>query len=221
MSTASVSAIPTFETPDLYPTVGKKDLNRQDFMTLFITQLQYQDPLKPMDSYEMASQLAQFSTMDATMQMSENVEELLAYQTSQNNLQLLTLIGHDVQTIGNMLAVTEGEVKATEFTLQDKADSCVIEIYDSADRLLRTIDRGILPADTHELLWDGNDNLGNSVSDGAYYYVVKAKDMAGMDVDVMYRSTGRVTGLEYDSGKAVLTLDNYMDVQVSDVVKVL
>ncbi len=221
MAVTSLSEVPMVETPDLFPTAGKKDLKREDFMLLFITQLQYQDPLKPMDSYEMASQLAQFSTMDATMQMSENMEELLAYQTSQNNLQLLTLIGHGVQAFGNMLAVSEGEAGATEFSLSNTTETCVVEIYDSADRLVRTIDMGGLPAGVYDLAWDGNDTLGNAAPDGAYYYAVKAKDSIGLDVDVDYRTTGNVTGLEYNSGQAVITIDNQINVSVSEVVRVL
>ena len=96
--------------------VGNKELDRSDFMTLFITQMKYQDPMKPMDSYEMASQLAQFSNMEATMKMSDNMEKLLGYQTSQNNLQLMTLIDKDVQIYGNKIGVSEGQVATTEFT---------------------------------------------------------------------------------------------------------
>ena len=53
------------------------ELGRDDFLNLLVTQLQYQDPMEPMDSYEMGSQLAQFSTMEATMKMAENMEKSL------------------------------------------------------------------------------------------------------------------------------------------------
>ena len=102
MTVTGISAATQTELPK---GVGSADLDRTDFMTLFITQMQYQDPMKPMDSYEMASQLAQFSNMEATMKMSDNMEELLAYQTSQNNLQLLTLLDKNVETQTNQVAV--------------------------------------------------------------------------------------------------------------------
>ncbi|MBU4033262.1 MAG: hypothetical protein KKG34_00565, partial [Proteobacteria bacterium] len=101
---STISALPTQDTTTVN-TVGKSTLDRNDFMTLFITQMQHQDPLEPMDSTDMASQLAQFSNMEATMKMSDNLEKLLGYQVSQNNLQLLTLIGKEVQAYGNTIGV--------------------------------------------------------------------------------------------------------------------
>ncbi len=220
MAVSSVNALPTIQEQDLFPAVGKKELNRQDFMTLFITQLQYQDPLKPMDSYEMASQLAQFSSMEATLRMSESMDELLVYQTSQNNLQLLDLLDSEVQAQGNMMGVTGGETTATEFVLNGSTDSCVVEIYDAADHLVRTIDKGATSEGLYELDWDSKDLAGKQVQDGTYYYIVKAKDLAGNNIDVDYRSTGRVTGLEFDSGQALLTVDDYVKISVSEVLKV-
>jgi flagellar basal-body rod modification protein FlgD len=189
-------------------------------MALFITQLQYQDPMKPMDSYEMASQLAQFSNMDATMKMSDNMEQLLAYQTSQNNLQLLSLLGNEVQISGSNMGVVDGEATSTEFVLLERADSCVVEIYDDADNLVWQQDRGSVSSGTYELDWDGNDLLGEKVPDGAYRYAVRAQDTAGRDIDVDYRSTGRVTGLDFDGGSALLTMDEYVNAGVDQVIKV-
>ncbi len=97
MAVTSATDVPTYTPPPDFPAVGKKDLDESDFMKLFITQLQYQDPSKPMDTNEMASQLAQFSSMQATMKMSDGMDNLLAYQKSQNNLQLLNLLNTDVQ----------------------------------------------------------------------------------------------------------------------------
>jgi flagellar basal-body rod modification protein FlgD len=200
--------------------VGKQELGRGDFMTLFITQLQYQDPMKPMDSYEMASQLAQFSNMDATMQMSDNMEKLLEYQTSQNNLQLLTLLGTEVQISGNRMGVVDGEATSTEFVLTDVAESCVIEIFDDADHLIWQQNKGSLSSGTYELEWDGKNLLGEVVDNGAYNYVVSAVDMSGREVGVDYRSTGTVTGIDFDSGAALLTMDEYVQTGVDQVVKV-
>ncbi|MCK5227695.1 MAG: flagellar hook assembly protein FlgD, partial [Desulfobulbaceae bacterium] len=120
---SAASGIPMAAEPEL-KTVGKQELDRTDFLTMFITQLQYQDPMKPMDSYEMASQLAQFSNMEATMKMSDNMEKLLDYQTSQNNLELLSLLDKEVQGNGNMMGVNNGETTWTEFMLTEAAETC-------------------------------------------------------------------------------------------------
>lgn len=219
-TTATTSSTLPTQDAAAVKTVGKKTLDRNDFMTLFITQMQHQDPLEPMDSTDMASQLAQFSNMEATMKMSDNLEKLLGYQVSQNNLQLLTLIGKEVQGAGNNMGVVAGKVSTTEYTLADAADSCRIEIYDSAGRMADTVELGYAASGIHELTWDATTPSGTVVPDGQYTYNVVAINALGQKVDVDYRSTGRVTGVNFDGGKAQVTVDNSIAMNVADILVV-
>ena len=200
--------------------VGNSTLGKSDFMTLFITQLQYQDPMDPMDSAEMASQLAEFINMEATTKMSEDMEKLLEYQVSQNNLQLLTLLGTNIQINGNRMGVVEGSATSTEFAMSEASTTTLIEIYDAADNLIWQQDRGALSSGIYELNWDGKDMVGDVVEDGAYSYVVNAKDHLGQAIDPEYRSTGTVTGISFDTGTAVLTMDGFINAGVDQVVNV-
>ena len=213
------STLPTQDTTTL-ATVGKKTLDRDDFMTLFITQMQHQDPLEPMDSTDMASQLAQFSNMEATMKMSDNLEKLLGYQVSQNNLQLLTLIGKEVQGAGNTMGVVAGAVSTTQYTLADAANSCRIEIYDSAGRMADTVELGYVASGIQDFTWDATTPSGTVVPDGQYTYKVVAVNALGQKVDVDYRSTGKVTGVNFDGGKAQVTVDKSVTMNVADILVV-
>ena len=49
-----------------------------DYIKLLVTQLQYQNPLEPLDNNEMASQLAQFSQLNNLETMNTNFAEVLA-----------------------------------------------------------------------------------------------------------------------------------------------
>lgn len=51
------------------------DLDKEAFLQLLVTQMQYQDPLNPGDSTEYMSQLAQYSALEATMNISDAVEK--------------------------------------------------------------------------------------------------------------------------------------------------
>jgi len=220
MSTEIGSTVPAYEPPELFKPVGSKELDKSDFMTLFITQMQHQDPLEPMDSYEMASQLAQFSNMEATMKMSSNMEKLLEYQTSQNNLQLLTLIDKDVQAYGHNIGVVDGKAAVTDFDLYDAADTCVVDIFDSTGRLVDSMDLGFQPSGAIELAWDAVNPKGDTVADGAYVYKVKAFNNAGQEIGVGYRTTGKVTGIDFESGQALLTIDNSIPASVAEILSV-
>lgn len=220
MNTTSINSVPTVSAPEPFTPVGNKELKRADFMKLFITQLQYQDPMEPMNSYEMASQLAQFSNMEATMQMSDNMEKLLAYQTSQNNLQLLSLIDKEVQAFDNRIAVVDSTASATEFTLAEAAHTCIIEIYNAAGQLVRTINQGTASSGLNKLAWDGKNMVGEAVGDGAYSYEINAFNAGGQQIEVSYRTSGKVTGVEFSSGTATLTIDHHIGLSVSDIITV-
>ena len=153
--------------------------------------------------------------------MSGNMEELLAYQTSQNNLQLLSLLDNKVQTSGNTIAVNEGSNSNTEFVLEDSAVSCLVEIYDQGGSMVRQIDMGAVSAGLYDLTWDGNNMAGDQVGDGVYNYQVKAYDSVGTEVGVNYRTTGTVTGIGFDNGQAILNVDKFITITVGDVLKVM
>lgn len=217
---ASTSATLPTQDATAVKTVGKKTLDRSDFMTLFITQMQHQDPLEPMDSTEMASQLAQFSNMEATMKMSDNMEKLLEYQTSQNNLQLLTLIGKEVQGSGNSMGVINGAATTTQYTLADAADSCKVDIYDAAGKLVDTTNLGYAASGAHDLSWDAKTPSGTVVPDGQYTYVVTATNALGQKVDVDYKTTGKVTGVNFTGGVAQVSVDKSILMNVGDILAV-
>lgn len=70
------------------------NVNMQDFLNILLTQLTYQDPLKPMDNKEFMAQLAQFTTLGQTQELNTKIEALLSTQAS---MQSVGLIGRTVQ----------------------------------------------------------------------------------------------------------------------------
>jgi flagellar basal-body rod modification protein FlgD len=69
---------------------------RTDFMNLLVVQLQNQNPMEPLDNNEMASQLAQLSSLEQLENMNWTFREVLA---SQERLQAVALIGKEIEFI--------------------------------------------------------------------------------------------------------------------------
>lgn len=57
----------------------QNDLSKDAFMQLLVTQLQYQDPLNPMDNQAFMAQMAQFSALEQMMNMSSAMERSNAH----------------------------------------------------------------------------------------------------------------------------------------------
>jgi len=69
-------------------------LSQQDFLKVLTTQLQYQDPLKPMDNDQFLAQMAQFSTLGLMQQQNDATNSLLTIQSA---TQTVGLLGRSVQ----------------------------------------------------------------------------------------------------------------------------
>ncbi len=72
---------------------GLAGISTADFLNLFITQLQNQDPLNPTDSNDFLTQTAEFSEVQGITQLNQNVSQLLS---SQQLTQAAALIGQTV-----------------------------------------------------------------------------------------------------------------------------
>lgn len=92
----------------------------QDFLKILLTQLTYQDPLKPMDNKEFMAQMAQFTTLEQTEQLNDKISTLI---TNQAALQSVGLIGRTVD-----VSTSSGPVTGTVVALSLAGSSPVISI---------------------------------------------------------------------------------------------
>ena len=64
-------------------------VSQDDFLKILLTQLRFQDPLKPIDNQEFIAQLAQFSSLELARQQGEEIQGLLTIQSASQSLSLM------------------------------------------------------------------------------------------------------------------------------------
>jgi len=87
-------------------------LSQQEFLNIMLTQLQFQDPLKPMDNEQFLAQMAQFSALAQTAQMNDRIDTLLSIQSA---TQSIGLIGKTVQVEADGASIV-GRVASLSFS---------------------------------------------------------------------------------------------------------
>lgn len=86
-------------------------LSFESLLKIILTQLTYQDPLKPMDNFQFVSQLAQFSQIQLGQTTNDRLQAVAAGQA---NLQAAGLLGRQVDIPAGAATVT-GKVVAIGF----------------------------------------------------------------------------------------------------------
>ncbi|VBB42475.1 Flagellar hook capping protein FlgD [uncultured Desulfatiglans sp.] len=200
--------------------LANEGLEKDDFLRLLVTQLQYQDPLNPMDSTEFTAQLAQFSSLEQMNNLNKQMEYLLMYQSSINNSQSVDFIGKEIQAAINAFEVNNSEISKLSYAIDSDVSIVTVNIYAEDGNLLRSLNQGAANAGKHEIDWDGKDANGNTVPDGIYTFEVKAVDNKGNDVQTKNFVSGQVTGITFEEGTTYLLLGG-LKVPVGAVVEIL
>ena len=217
----SVASVASTSTSGSQATAGtkKNTLTQEDFLKLFTTQMRYQNPLEPLDNFQMATQLAQFNTVDSLTRMNETLTQLMASQNSMSQLQAAGLIGKKVETQGNRLAIQQGAVGEGRYQLARPAN-VVIQILNSQGGVVRQIDAGARDTSRQTIGWNGQSQAGAALPDGLYTFRVIAVDSQGQAVPVTPYRIGTVEGVSLENGAVTLQV-NGDKVAFNDILSIL
>ncbi|TQV73416.1 flagellar hook capping protein [Exilibacterium tricleocarpae] len=69
-------------------------IQQEDFLQVLLAQLQFQDPLEPLDNNEFIAQFAELTNLEQTQQLNDKLDTSLSLQ---NSAQAIGLIGRSVQ----------------------------------------------------------------------------------------------------------------------------
>lgn len=93
-------------------------LTQKDFLSILLTQLQFQDPLKPMDDEQFVAQLAQFSALQINSEESAKLDTLISFNSVNQAANLLgkTVAVQNTQSGAGAATTASGVVSAVDFS---------------------------------------------------------------------------------------------------------
>ena len=189
----------------------KSELTGDDFMKLFLTELQYQDPTAPMENKDMLQQTSMLTQLQSNQDLSKTLQQLTTQMGSSTQFSAVSMIGKMADTGANGFAVSNA-ANLTEdipFDLYFKDDyvSGVVEIKDKNGDVIRTFNLEADTAGMKNFRWDGKDDNGNPVSDGEYYVSADYKDNNYQNKTTLL-GVYPINSVRFENGEALLNIDN-------------
>jgi flagellar basal-body rod modification protein FlgD len=75
---------------------GQSNLGKDEFLRILMTQLEHQNPLKPMDDKEFIAQMATFSSLEQMVNMNETLDKFTEAQSLASQFKHSELIGKNI-----------------------------------------------------------------------------------------------------------------------------
>lgn len=191
---------------------------RTNFMTLLTTQLQNQDPTKPLENAELTSQLAQINTVSGIEELNTTMTGITGQINTGNYLQATQMIGQGVMVPGDRVLVGKGVATPFGVDLSKAAGEVTVSIKNSLGEVVRKYELGPMAAGVQNFQWDGKLEDGTVAADGAYTASFTAST-AGVPQNVTGLAYGLVSGVSKSAdGTVLLDLGGTMgQVKFSDI----
>jgi flagellar basal-body rod modification protein FlgD len=202
--TAATSTVPTSTTAGTGDSMAQLSGNFDTFLTLLTTQLKNQDPTSPMDSNQFTQQLVQFSQVEQQINTNTNLNTLITQGQTQASSMATTYLGKTVTVNNGQASLTSGTA-TWNYTLGTDAASTALTVTDANNKIVYT-GAGETGSGAHSFSWNGQDNNGNTLSDGIYTLTAASLANDGSTVTTSVSTKGVVNEVDMTSGTPQLKI---------------
>jgi len=185
-------------------------LQKDDFLKLLITQLEYQDPTQPTDTEEILNQTSQLASLEAQQNTNKVLEELAKSFSQNKNFSAVSAIGKyaKLDTKIEVKKDDKGNIQPVTFNLNfdEDAKSGTIQIFDDKNRLVKTMKIDQTTKGIHSYKWDGLSDAGESVQPGEYKIVAKYINPDGVTLDADFGSY-KIEAVKFEDSKTYVKIN--------------
>lgn len=196
---------------------ARSSLGQADFIRLMLAQFRNQDPLKPLESTEFLSQLAEFSTVAGIDEMNGSLGSLTDSMRSDRLLAGASLVGREVLVNTNRVVLPVEGAARCAVEVPPNALSVVVTVADAAGQVVA---QSAVPAGAGiaEFTWDGATSDGGRAAPGEYRISAVA-NVGGAGVSLAVMVADQVRSVTVNTGTGALELDtaNQGTVPLADV----
>ncbi len=202
-SATSTAASTSTSTPTGTNALATLSGNFQDFLQMLMTQLKNQDPTSPMDTNTFTTELVQFSSVEQQINTNANLTQLIQLTQGDTVIQSSALLGKPVAVQSSSLPLQNGS-GAVQFT-GTAGQKVAINVSDASGTVQKSVQLTATQG-TNTWTWDGTDNAGNRLADGAYNISVTSADASSSGTAVPFSVIGTATAVQVQNNVVQLQM---------------
>ena len=182
-------------------------LDKDSFMQLLLTELQYQDPTDPMDSDKILTQTSELATLESADNTNKAMEELVAQMKASQDFDSISAIGKMASLGTNAITLEEDQLANFEVYFQNEIQTGTLTITDSTGNVVRTVplDEQAGKSGVLAFQWDGVSDDGEQLNPGNYYVTADYTDVNGEAQKTQF-GIYPVESVRFDDGQAYMKL---------------
>ncbi|WP_331774907.1 FlgD immunoglobulin-like domain containing protein [Sulfurospirillum sp. 1612] len=184
-------------------------LDKDSFMTLLLTELQYQDPTSPMDTEKILTQTSQLATLESADNTNAALAELTTQLSNSQNYNAISAIGKMASLGSNTISLPDSGGTQFDVYFPNEIESGTLTISDLNGNIVKSVDLSNQAGNAGNISfnWDGTDSMGKALPAGSYSVTADYTDASGAAMQTQY-GIFPVDSVKYDSGTVTMKLGN-------------
>ena len=214
------AGIKSYEEEMAKPKANGTTANQQDFLKLFTTQLQNQNPLDPTKNEAFVAQLAQFSQLEATTNMATQLATLAASLQGDRMMSGAALIGKSVVVPGNAFELKADQPVQASIDLPNGAAGLQIDVLNSSGQAVYQQILGAQQAGSLQFTWHGQGSNGQTMPEGAYRFRVSAVSQ-GQNITPTVSTLSTIQSISQEaSGEMLVQVQGGQTLKLADIKRI-
>ncbi len=186
----------------------KKTLGKDDFLRMMVAQMKNQDPTNPFKAEQMASEIAQFTSVEQLQNMNQGMKQLAQQNKPLEQMTMTHMIGKKVTLDRERFVHLAGENDVLSFQLPRNAESLNLKIINEAGEMVFEKEMGPHAMGETTFVWDGLQNNHLPAKGGHFLYRVQAQDQKGLPLELNPQGEGVVVGVNFQGAEPVFLVGN-------------
>ena len=201
----------------------KKELDKDDYLRIMVTQMQHQDPTKPFEADKLASEMAQVGVIKHMQEVGSALKKLADNNKPLERIAMTNLIGKKVTIDKTRFVHHKDSNEVLDFHLDRPAETVKIAIISPRGEVVAEKDLGKMEAGSNNYKWDGIKKNTLPAEDGTYFFRVDAVDKRGAPIVTNFLAETKVVGVSFEKGEPVLLVgdqDRQTKIEMKNIIKI-